>query len=132
MSIVSKVPGVAAVLALAASIFAGSSFTGASAEPLSHVYKPGRGISLDVGAAKIAGYFLADGGSCRVTLMVGARADADGSIPALTVTRIETRVLGGSNQRVFTHEGQKLHLSCAGGAKLLVVSTERQAYAGLR
>jgi hypothetical protein len=117
---------------LAGSILAASLGTVmAGDEPRTRVFKPGRGISIDVGAVKVAGYYTVANGTCAVTLMLGARADADGNV-APGVTRVDVPVAGGAKSRVFTSEGRAVQLTCATGAKLLAVSTQSYTLAELR
>ncbi|MDZ4842943.1 MAG: hypothetical protein SH859_12515 [Hyphomicrobium aestuarii] len=112
--------GIAATLAMA--ILIASIRTASAVEPAIHVFKPGRGISLDVGATKVAGYYVAVGADCGVTLMMGARADADGNV-ANGVVRMELPVKAGAVSRVTTPDGRVIALSCGTGARLLTVSS---------
>jgi hypothetical protein len=86
----------------------------------SHVFKAARGVSLDVGSKKIAGYYLSNDGVCDVTLMVADLPDADGNVSA-HVSRINVPVKAGSNARVYTSEGKALSLTCSTGTKLMTV-----------
>lgn len=86
------------------------------------VVKPGRGISLDVGATKVAGYYEVAENACRVTLMMGARADIDGRV-AKGISRIELPVASGRSSRVMTPEGRGLDVTCGPSARILTIST---------
>ncbi|MBX9925073.1 MAG: hypothetical protein K2Y05_01835 [Hyphomicrobiaceae bacterium] len=108
-------------MAVAAAILAGTIKTAAAADAGTHVFKPGRGISLDVGATKIAGYYIQTGGNCGVTLMMGQRADADGNV-AGGVVRTELPVRAGGSARVSTPDGRVVELGCGTGGRLLTVT----------
>jgi hypothetical protein len=110
--------------AIAVSILAGTMSTVSAAEPNVHVFKPARGISIDVGATKVVGYYLVAAGGCGVTLMMGAMPDADGKVTP-GVMRVEVPVGAGRKSLVSTGEGRMVELSCGTGAKLLTV-TPRQ------
>ena len=108
-------------IAIAAAILAGTIKTAAAADAGTHVFKPGRGISLDVGATKIAGYYVQAAGNCGVTLMMGQRADADGNV-AGGVVRTELPVRAGGSARVTTPDGRVIELGCGTGGRLLTVT----------
>lgn len=108
--------------AVCAAVLSGTLVSAAAAEGSVHVFKPARGISLDVGATKVVGYYLATNGVCGVTLMMGAKADADGNVVP-GATRVEMPVAAGRKSQVSTNEGRKLEFSCGTGAKLLTVTT---------
>jgi hypothetical protein len=107
---------------LAAAITLGTATFGAHAAETSnsHVFKAARGVSLDVGSKKIAGYYLSKDGICDVTLMVADLPDVDGNVSA-AISRINLPVKAGSNARVYTSEGKALTLTCSTGTKLMTV-----------
>lgn len=117
-----------AALALAVSLTMSSFVASSQAEPQTVVVKALQGISIDVGATKVAGYYLVADGACSVTLLMGARPDADGNIAA-GAARFEARVGAGRTYRAYTGDGQALRLTCGTGAKLLAVSKPDTAVA---
>ena len=87
-----------------------------------HVFKAARGVSMELGSKKIAGYYVSNDGVCDVTLMVGDLPDADGYVSA-SVTRINLPVKAGANARVYTSEGKALAVSCSIGTKMMTLRT---------
>jgi hypothetical protein len=99
----------------------GLSLTPAVAQsPGVQTVRPGHGISLDVGSKHVVGYFLADGQSCHVTLMMSDRSVED-EVPQRTAARISQTVQPYAVARVDTAEGESLELSCHAGAEGLGV-----------
>lgn len=118
------------VFVLACAITIGTATFGAHAAetPAPHVFKAARGVSLEVGSKKLAGYYLSHDGVCDVTLMVGELPDADGYVSA-AVSRINVPVKAGTNVRVYTSEGKAIELSCGNGTKLMSLRTLNQTAA---
>ena len=86
------------------------------------VFKPAHGISLDLGAKKIAGYYMAAANTCDLTLMVADLPNADGQVAATaTSTRMNVPVKVGTTQRIFTADGHALEVTCALTAKLMTL-----------
>lgn len=85
-----------------------------------HVFKAGRGVSLDVGSKKVAGTYVSKDGNCDVTLMVADLPDADGHVTE-ALTRINVPVKSGTNAHVYTSEGKALELYCTLGSKLMTL-----------
>ncbi len=92
------------------------------------VVKAGRGISLDVGAKKVAGYFIATSGACDVTLMFADRMDVDGHVTG-DVGRQNVSVKAGSTARVYTSEGRVIELSCGLASTVMAVRSFEQTAA---
>jgi hypothetical protein len=101
-----------AALSLISAIGFGSLTSVAVADTLTHVFKPARGVSLDVGSKKVAGYYMVSNGGCDLTLMIANRPDADGNVEGQSV-RMNVPVKAGSKARVFTTEGKLLEFSCS-------------------
>ena len=82
------------------------------------VMKPGKGVSLDVGSKRAAGYFMAGTNTCDLTLMFADRPDADGHVSGDT-TRLNVPVASGSRTRVYTTDGSALEVSCGLSAAVM-------------
>ena len=108
------------VFALTTAIAVGTVTAGAHAESATHVFKPARGISLDVGSKRAAAYFMAGDYACDLTLMFADRPDADGQVSA-SQTRMNVPVKAGSHTRVYTTDGQALDVSCALSARVMTL-----------
>ena len=111
---------IASVLAAAITLGTASFGAFASETTNSQVFKAARGVSLDVGSKKVAGYYLSKDGICDVTLMVADLPDADGHVSA-DISRINLPIKAGSNARVYTSEGKALSLTCSTGTKLMTL-----------
>jgi hypothetical protein len=112
---------VAAALGLSVAAYAAK----AADATLPVVVKAARGLSLEVGTKKVAGYYMAKSGVCDVTLMVADLPDADGYVTA-QLSRMNVPVKAGTNARVYTSEGKALELSCSLTTSLMTVRTLEQ------
>jgi hypothetical protein len=107
--------------AVASAIVIGTSAYGAFAESAStRVFKPGRGVSLDVGAKRVAGYYTVGDTVCDLTLMFADRADADGHVSG-AATRMNVPVKVGARQRIYTVDGNALEASCSLSAGVMTL-----------
>lgn len=114
-------------LVLASAIAVAASSAPAAAGDASTVVtlKPRQGISLDLGAKRSVGYFLADSRLCNLTLLVAdATIDETEQIPA--PTRLQFEVGAGSSVRVDTTDGKALSFGCATDAKSMTVTRLEQ------
>ena len=84
------------------------------------VFKAARGVMLEVGSKKIAGYYLAGDHVCDLTLMLANRADADGNVSGAT-TRMNIPVAAGTKTRVYTTDGNALEASCSLKANVMTL-----------
>jgi aspartokinase-like uncharacterized kinase len=93
---------------------------------------PAKAISLAVGSKRAIGYYLADAGDCKVTVIM-SEAFAE-QLPAnLASVRFNANVAAGTTAWVDTSDGASLMLTCAQGAKFLKVNTiDRVAYQAAR
>ena len=114
-------------LALSTAIVIGTATFGAHAQTSvspapygTHVFKAARGVMLDVGSKKIAGYYLAGDHVCDLTLMLANRPDADGNVSGAT-TRMNVPVAAGTKTRVYTADGNALEASCSLKANVMTL-----------
>ena len=91
-----------------------------------------KGITLLVGTKQAVSYYIADGDTCNLTVMLSdTYADSSNQVP--NAARVNVSVGAGTSSRVDTTEGPSLTFSCAPGAKSMTVETsERTAYAAPR
>ncbi len=80
-----------------------------------------QGLVLDVGSKHTVSYFLADGGKCNLTLMVGEKANEDGDNSSLGA-RLRVAIDAGKSARIETAEGRSLEFGCAADASALSVT----------
>jgi hypothetical protein len=114
-------------IVLAAAISVGTASFGAMANPADtsghqQVFKAGRGVSLDVGASKVVGYYLAGDGVCNLTMIMADLPDSDGKVSG-TSTRLNVPVKAGTKSQVYTREGRTMEVSCAVAAHLMTIRT---------
>lgn len=108
-------------LSLISAVAVGTAVAGAHAEATTtQVFKPARGISLDVGSKRAAGYYMVGDNVCDLTLMFVDRPDADGHSTG-AATRMNVPVKAGSKSRVYTTDGAALEVSCALSAKVMTL-----------
>jgi hypothetical protein len=108
-------------LVLASAITIGTASFGAHAESSNtQVFKPARGISLDVGSKKIVAYYLANDRVCDLTVMVADLPDADGNLSGKS-SRMNVPVKAGTSSHVYTADGRALEVSCAISTKLMTL-----------
>ena len=89
---------------------------------------PAKGITLLVGTKRAVSYFVADGDTCNLTVMLSdTYFDTDPVVPS--AVRVNVSVGAGTSSRVDTADGPSLTFFCAPGAKSMKVETsERTAY----
>lgn len=109
-------------LVLASAIAFGTATIGAKATDgtTMQVFKPARGVSLDVGSKKVAAYYLAGDHVCDLTLMMADLPDSDGNVSGLP-TRINVPVKAGTKTHVYTAEGHALEASCGQSAQIMTL-----------
>ena len=120
-----------AAFALAAALLttvAASSVGAADRSYAPHVLKANRGISLDLGSKKVAGYYLDHQGVCDVTLMVGDLADADGTVEP-GITRINVPVSAGAKTQVYLADGKAIEIACGLKSNVMTVRALEQTAA---
>jgi hypothetical protein len=110
------------VVGLVAAITVGTASFGAHAADTSpmQVFKAARGVSLDVGSKKVAGYFVTKSGACDVTLMFADRMDPDGHVSS-DLSRLNVPVKTGNATLVYTSEGRALELACGLAGTMMTV-----------
>jgi hypothetical protein len=88
---------------------------------------PLKAINLDVGAKRAIGYYLADEGSCNLTVLLTDVSYDDGVTPS--ASRVNVNVAAGTSAKVDTIDGTTMQFSCSAGARDMTVTTfERFAY----
>ena len=108
------------------SAMAGPAMTRAtdSASPLT--MKPLQGVSFDIGTKRAVSYFLSDGNSCKLTLMLAEVVHGD-EVSGLMATRVTVAIEAGKAARLDTAEGKTLEFKCQGGAHVMSVEASNQA-----
>ena len=94
------------------------------------IVKPKAGLSFPVGSKQAVGYFLADGGGCDLTLLVGDAGDsAAESVKGSAAARFRTFVSAGRTARIDTADGPSVEFFCSTGASFLTTRViDRLAY----
>ena len=84
-------------------------------------------INLDVGAKRAIGYYLADHGSCNLTVLLSDVNYLDGTTPS--ASRVNVKVAAGTSAKVDTIDATTMQFTCATGAADMTVNTfQRYAY----
>lgn len=120
MSAIVKSAGLAAALALSA--LAGS--VGAVAEDAVN-FKPLQGVSLHLGSKHAVGYYVADSGTCQLTLVVGDEIRGD-ELPTTASARFRAVVDAGRTARLDTGSGTELQFTCGPAATAMSVMPLQQ------
>jgi hypothetical protein len=88
---------------------------------------PLKAINLDIGAKRAIGYYLADNGSCNLTVLLSDVNYMDGTTPS--ASRVNVNVAAGTSAKVDTIDGTTMQFTCSAGASDMTVKTfERYAY----
>jgi hypothetical protein len=95
------------------------------------VFKPARGVYLDVGSKRVAGYYLAGDHVCDLTLMFADQVDADNHVNS-TLTRMNVPVPAGKKARLYTNDGRALEASCGTSANVMTLRTLDQTAAAVK
>jgi len=88
--------------------------------------KPLEGVSFDIGTKRAVSYFLSDGNSCNLTLMLAEIGHGD-EVNGLTATRVTVAIEAGKAAHLDTVEGKTLEFKCQGGAHVMRVEASNQA-----
>jgi hypothetical protein len=94
------------------------------ASPL--IMKPLQGVSFDIGTKRAVSYFLSDGNSCKLTLMLAEVVHGD-EVNGPTATRVTVAIEAGKAAHLDTVEGKTLEFKCQGGAHVMSVEASNQA-----
>jgi hypothetical protein len=108
------------------SAMAGPAMTRAtdSASPLA--MKPLQGVSFDIGTKRAVSYFLSEGDTCKLTLMLAEVVYGDEE-NGLTVTRMTVAVEADKAVHLDTAEGKSLEFNCQAGAQVMSINVSNQA-----
>ena len=87
--------------------------------------KPLQGFSFDIGTKRAVSYFLSDGNSCKLTLMLAEVVHGD-EVSGLT-TRVTVAIEAGRAAQLDTAAGKTLEFKCQGGAHAMSVEASNQA-----
>jgi hypothetical protein len=87
--------------------------------------KPLQGVSFDIGTKRAVSYFLRDGNSCKLTLMLAEVGHGD-EVNGLTATRVMVAIEAGKAAHLDTVEGKTLEFKCQGGAHVMSVQASNQ------
>ena len=98
-----------------------------AADPASPLtMKPLQGVSFDLGTKRAVSYFLREGKSCKLTLMLAELVDGD-EVNGLTATRVMLAIEAGKAAHLDTVEGKTLEFKCQDGAHVMSVEASNQA-----
>ena len=98
-----------------------------AADPASPLtMKPLQGVSFDIGTKRAVSYFLSDGDTCKLTLMLAEVVFGD-EVKGLTVTRMTVAVEADKAVHLDTAEGKSLELKCQAGAQVMSINVSNQA-----
>lgn len=115
-------------LALVAFVTTGSTLGAHAQEAQPVSVKPLQVFHVSVGAKRALGYYLAEAGTCDLTVLLSdVSYPDDGIIPS--ASRVGVKVAGGTSAKVDTVDGRTIAFSCAARAEEMTVSVfERLAY----
>lgn len=88
--------------------------------------KPLQGVSFDIGTKHAVSYFLKDGNSCKLTLMLAEVGHGD-EVNGPTAARVTVGIDAGKAAHLDTVEGKTLEFKCLGGARVMSVDASNQA-----
>ncbi len=96
----------------------------------SSALRPYTGLSMEVGGKRAVGYYVAEAGSCKVTLVVGeANPDVAPATTAGIPARFTATINAGSTARIDTGSGPSLEFTCQSGAQSMTARVvQRVAY----
>jgi copper(I)-binding protein len=86
--------------------------------------KPLQGVSFDIGTKRAVSYFLSDGNSCKLTLMLAEVVHGD-EVSGLP-TRVTVAIEAGKAAQLDTAAGKTLEFKCQGGAHVMSVDASNQ------
>ena len=90
--------------------------------------KPLQGVSFDIGTKRAVIYFLSDGNSCKLTLMLAEVVHGD-EVNGLTATRVTVAIEAGKAAHLDTVEGKSLEFKYQAGAQTMSIEVlHRAAY----
>jgi hypothetical protein len=115
---------VIAFVGISATASLGTAQAAGPASPLT--MKPQQGVSFDIGTKRAVSYFLIDGNSCKLTLMLAEVVHGD-EVNGPTTTRVTVAIEAGKAAHLDTVEGKTLEFKCLGGAHVMSVEASNQA-----
>lgn len=83
-------------------------------------FKPIQAITYEFGSKLTTGYFVAQGGTCIVTLMIIERSDPEEPL-GLSPMRVRLALTQGQVAGFDSEEGRSLNFTCEAGAETLLV-----------
>lgn len=86
----------------------------ASAGSADYTMKPKQGLSFQVGSKHAISYYLADGGVCKLTVLMAESNELD--VVKGAATRVTIPVIPTRSARVDNAEGKTLEFACAPSA----------------
>jgi hypothetical protein len=84
------------------------------------MYAPIQALSYALGSKQAVGYFVNEGGECRVTLMIGETVDLDFATPP-SAARLRLSLRVGQTAGIDSAEGRSLEMTCGPDAATLLV-----------
>jgi hypothetical protein len=95
--------------------------TGASARMSGpQTFAPSEGMIYVLGSKRAIGYFLNNGGSCQVTLMIAEAVDPEASQPT-SAARMSFAMMPGQSMSLASAEGELMVATCGAGAETLEI-----------
>jgi hypothetical protein len=99
----------------------GIGFASAGVEPADiATFKPAQAMSYVVGSKRAVGYFMAQTGECRLTLMIAEATDPDVGTPP-SAARLRLAMVPGQSANFGSAEGGEVTLTCGSRAETLEV-----------
>jgi hypothetical protein len=95
-----------------------------AASPL--IMKPLQGVSFDIGTKRAVSYFLSDGDTCKLTLML-AEVAHDDEVNGPTAARMTIAVEVGKTAHLDTAEGKSLEFQCQARAQAMSIEVLNRA-----
>jgi hypothetical protein len=103
-------------------VMAGPNMTRAAAL----IMKPLQGVSFDIGTKRAVSYFLSDGNTCKLTLML-VEVARDDEVNGPTAARMTIAVEVGKTTHLDTAEGKSIEFQCQARAQAMSIEVLNRA-----
>jgi hypothetical protein len=110
---------------LLAGVTAAGPFGVAAAMAERTVVKPAAAFLGEIGGRHVVGYYMADAGSCAVTMMLADPASEDA--PATAASRLTMTLQPAASAALDAGAGDRLAVTCGEGARNLIVDSHPAA-----
>jgi hypothetical protein len=112
----SKLSALALIAATGATVLCSAASAGE--RRIQSMLRPLHGVSFDVGSSHAMAYFVAQGSSCNLTMVLTPIIGED-EMPIAAGTRINASIEGGKRAHIDTPEGKTVEFICAPGATMV-------------